>query len=129
MRLPIFAGIALALAGCTKEAAVVKAGAPSVELAAEFSGEKAFEHVRRQVEFGPRPSGTSVLEKARGHITETLQAAGWDVERQEFDEKPVRTRERSILRISSRAFPPRERSPRLPKHSGPSSARTTIRSG
>ena len=85
----LFAGIALALAGCTKEAAAVKPAVPSVELAGEFSGEKAFEHTRRQVELGPRPSGTSVLEKARVQIVETLQAAGWEVERQAFDDKPV----------------------------------------
>lgn len=89
MRQFLMAGVALALAGCTKETAAPKPAAPNVELATEFSGEKAFEHVRRQVEFGPRPSGTSVLEKARAQIVETLQAAGWDVERQEFDERPV----------------------------------------
>ncbi len=87
MRRAFFAGWVLVLAGCTKEA--VEPVAPGVELAAEFSGEKAFEHVRRQVEFGPRPSGTSSLEKARVHIVETLRAAGWDVERQEFEAKPV----------------------------------------
>jgi hypothetical protein len=30
-----------------------------------------------------------MLEKARGHITATLRAAGWDVERQEFDAEPA----------------------------------------
>ena len=55
----------------------------------QFSGEKAFEEVARQVAFGPRPSGSNALEKARGHITETLKANGWEVERQEFDATPV----------------------------------------
>jgi hypothetical protein len=55
----------------------------------QFSGEKAFEEVARQVAFGPRPSGSTALEKARGHITETLKAHRWEVERQEFDDTPV----------------------------------------
>ena len=55
----------------------------------EFSGEKAFAHVRAQVEVGPRPSGTAPLETARGLITQALTEAGWEVERQEFDAAPV----------------------------------------
>lgn len=55
----------------------------------EFSGEKAFEHVRTQVALGPRPSGSTTIEKARTHITDTLKSAGWQVERQEFEETPV----------------------------------------
>ena len=55
----------------------------------EFSGEKAFEHVRAQVALGPRPSGSATIEKARAHITDTLKAAGWQVERQEFEDTPV----------------------------------------
>jgi glutaminyl-peptide cyclotransferase len=55
----------------------------------EFSGEKAMEHVKAQVGFGPRPSGTSPLEKARTHIADTLKSHGWEVERQEFEATPV----------------------------------------
>jgi hypothetical protein len=62
---------------------------PTAELWKEFSGDRAMDDVRKQVEFGPRPSGTGTLEKARGHITETLRAASWDVERQEFEAAPV----------------------------------------
>ena len=58
----------------------------------QFSGEKAFEEVSRQVAFGPRPSGSAVLEKARAHIADTLKAHGWDVERQEFDATPIANR-------------------------------------
>ncbi|HEX8312621.1 MAG TPA: M28 family peptidase, partial [Chthoniobacteraceae bacterium] len=49
-----------------------------------FSGEKAFEEVRKQVEIGPRPAGSSELEKARALITASLQSHGWEVQRQEF---------------------------------------------
>ncbi len=55
----------------------------------EFSGEKAFDHARTQVALGPRPSGSATIEKARTHIAETLKAAGWQVERQEFEDTPV----------------------------------------
>jgi len=89
---PVF----VALLACTLSACGPKSeqgktlpSAPTTNLWKEFSGERAMEDVRKQVEFGPRPSGTAALEKARGHITETLKAAGWDVERQEFDATPV----------------------------------------
>lgn len=55
----------------------------------EFSGEKAFEHVRTQVALGARPSGSATIEKARTHIADTLKHVGWQVERQEFEETPV----------------------------------------
>jgi len=62
---------------------------PPAEIWKEFSGEKAFEEVRKQVEVGPRPSGSAELEKARGLIEEALRKSGWDVERQTFtDDTP-----------------------------------------
>lgn len=50
----------------------------------DVSGEKAFEHVRKLVDFGPRPSGSEALEKSRAYITEQLVTAGWRVRRQAF---------------------------------------------
>ena len=38
--------------------------------ATPFSGERAFEHVKKLVEFGPRPSGSKELELARKYILE-----------------------------------------------------------
>ena len=38
--------------------------------ATPFSGERAYEHVKRLVEFGPRPSGSKELESARKYILE-----------------------------------------------------------
>jgi glutaminyl-peptide cyclotransferase len=40
--------------------------------ATAFSGQRAFEHVKRLVEFGPRPSGSKELEQARRYILEQL---------------------------------------------------------
>jgi glutaminyl-peptide cyclotransferase len=59
------------------------------EIWKEFSGDKAFAEVRKQLEVGPRPAGSPELEKARLLIEESLRRAGWEVERQTFtDETP-----------------------------------------
>ena len=55
-----------------------------------FSGDRAFADVRRQVEFGPRPSGSAEIEPAQAHIVSSLEAAGWSVERQEFTDSTPR---------------------------------------
>lgn len=57
---------------------------PFPEIWKQFSGEKAFAHVRRLVEFGPHPAGSKVIEEVRGYLTAQLEQAGWKVERQEF---------------------------------------------
>ena len=55
----------------------------------EFSGEKAFAHVQRLVDFGPRPSGSEAIEKSRHYIEEQLRRSGWKVTRQAFtDDTP-----------------------------------------
>jgi glutaminyl-peptide cyclotransferase len=55
----------------------------------EISGEKAFAHVRRLVDFGPRPSGSEAIEKSRHYIEDQLRHFGWHVTRQAFtDETP-----------------------------------------
>ncbi|HEX8719627.1 MAG TPA: M28 family metallopeptidase [Pyrinomonadaceae bacterium] len=46
------------------------AGRPGA--ATPFSGQRAYEHVRRLVEFGPRPSGSQSLERARRYILEQV---------------------------------------------------------
>ncbi|HEX8355504.1 MAG TPA: M28 family metallopeptidase [Pyrinomonadaceae bacterium] len=40
--------------------------------ATPFNGPRAFEHVRKLVEFGPRPSGSKALERARRYIVEQV---------------------------------------------------------
>ena len=63
---------------------------PPAEIWKLFSGERAFEDVRKQIEIGPRPSGSAEIEKARAHITGALSNAGWQVERQEFTDTTPR---------------------------------------
>ena len=71
----------------TKPAARTTAG--PAEIWKEFSGERAFEEVRKQVGIGPRPSGTAEIDKARALIEDGLRGTGWEVERQSFtDETP-----------------------------------------
>jgi glutaminyl-peptide cyclotransferase len=55
----------------------------------EVSGEKAFAHVQRLVDFGPRPSGSEAIEKSRHYIEDQLRRSGWQVTRQAFtDDTP-----------------------------------------
>lgn len=73
----------------TKAAAKPAVPVP-VEIWKEFSGERAFEEVRKQVEIGPRPAGTPELEKARALIEDGLRRTGWEVERQTFSNETPR---------------------------------------
>ncbi len=50
----------------------------------DFDGERAFEHVRKQVEFGPRPPGSPELEKTRGYMIDQLKSYGLKVMTDEF---------------------------------------------
>lgn len=52
--------------------------------ASDFDGERAFEHVRKQVEFGPRPAGSAELEKTRGYLIDQLKSYGLNVTTDEF---------------------------------------------
>src|SRR6266480_571941 len=56
----------------------------------EFSGEKAFGHVQRLVDFGPRPAGSKALEKSRDYIEDQLRRSGWQVTRQAFSDDTPR---------------------------------------
>jgi hypothetical protein len=60
------------------------AAPPPAELWKEFSGDKAFAEVRKQVDIGPRTAGSPEIEKARAVIEESLRRHGWEVERQTF---------------------------------------------
>jgi hypothetical protein len=69
-------------------ASVTKGGAPT-KIWEEISGEKAFAHVQRLVDFGPRPSGSEAIEKSRHYIEDQLRHSGWQVTRQAFtDDTP-----------------------------------------
>jgi hypothetical protein len=49
-----------------------------------FNGERAMEHVKKQVEFGPRPPGSPELAKTRAYIIEQLKSYGLKVMTDEF---------------------------------------------
>jgi Iap family predicted aminopeptidase len=49
-----------------------------------LSGEKAMEHVRAQVAFGPRPPGSEALEKCREYLIKQLEGFGYQVEKDSF---------------------------------------------
>jgi hypothetical protein len=49
-----------------------------------FDGDRAFEHVRRQVEIGPRPAGSAELARARDYIVGELKSYGLNVTSDEF---------------------------------------------
>jgi glutaminyl-peptide cyclotransferase len=51
---------------------------------AALSGENAMKHVRAQVAFGPRPPGSSALEKCREYIRQQLVGYGYQVEDDAF---------------------------------------------
>ena len=64
-------------------------GAAPAKIWEEFSGEKAFAHIQRLVDFGPRPSGSKALENSREYVENELKASGWQVTRQAFtDDTP-----------------------------------------
>jgi hypothetical protein len=114
-RIAALAACAIALQGCKEQKppsgapAPETAGSPAVppkaaspaavetkplpmgppEIWKEFSGERAFAEARKQVDIGPRPSGTPEVERARVLIEQSLRASGWETERQNFsDETP-----------------------------------------
>src|SRR5262249_60052564 len=66
----------------------------------EFSGEKAFAHVQRLVDFGPRPPGSHALEKSRGYIEDQLRRYGWKTRRQAFSEDTSRGQTHFVKLIS-----------------------------
>ncbi|MEM9016272.1 MAG: M28 family peptidase [Verrucomicrobiota bacterium] len=62
---------------------------PESALEKEVSGERAWQHVKELVEFGPRPAGSIALESSRGYLEETLAALGWEPRRETFAVKTV----------------------------------------
>jgi glutaminyl-peptide cyclotransferase len=59
-----------------------------------FDGQRAFEHVRKQVEFGARPAGSAELAKARDYITGELRSNGLNYSTDSFQpQTPVGVRQ------------------------------------
>ena len=59
---------------------------PSVTppIVAAFNGERAMDHVKKQIDFGPRPPDTPQLTKTRAYITRELKSSGLNVYLDEF---------------------------------------------
>jgi glutaminyl-peptide cyclotransferase len=57
---------------------------PVVPGAVAFNGERAMAHVRKQIEFGPRPPGSPELAKTREYIVNELKSYGLTVSTDEF---------------------------------------------
>lgn len=78
----------LTLLGCpSKNNPPVDTSSPGfapAKSASDFDGDRALEHVRKQVEFGPRPPGSAELEKTRGYIVDQLKSYGMNVTTDEF---------------------------------------------
>jgi glutaminyl-peptide cyclotransferase len=51
---------------------------------ATFNGQRAMDHVRKQIEFGPRPPASPQLEKTRAYIVSQLKSYGLTVSLDEF---------------------------------------------
>jgi len=58
---------------------------PSQTGIAAFNGERAMDHVRKQIDFGPRPPDTQQLAKTRAYITNELKSYGLTVSLDEFN--------------------------------------------
>ncbi|MFN2579177.1 MAG: M28 family peptidase [Pyrinomonadaceae bacterium] len=83
-----FASLVLLL-GCPSPAnkpAQINSAAPVTPEPAksDFDADRAFDYVRKQVEFGPRPPGSPELEKTRGYIIDQLRSFGLNVTTDEF---------------------------------------------
>ena len=91
-RLALALLIAAALASCqtaprraeTSNAQTPSPGAQPATARPAFDGARAFEHVRRMTEIGPRPAGSAELRQAREYIVKELTAAGLKVTADEF---------------------------------------------
>lgn len=75
---------------------------PKPKIWEEFSGDKAFAHVQRLVDFGPRPSGSEAIEKSRSYIEDQLRLSGWQVTRQAFTDDTPRGKVQFVNLIGQR---------------------------
>ena len=76
------AGVVLSLALLT---ACLSAAQPAAPQAPRFDGKRAFEHIRKLVEIGPRPAGSPGAAKTREYITSELKVLGLTVQEQAFE--------------------------------------------
>jgi hypothetical protein len=89
----LFLLLSLAFTACTANApknnvSVSNTSPAATPFAAQirpaFDGDRAFEHVRRMVEIGPRPAGSAELARTREYLIAELQAVGLKVNTDQF---------------------------------------------
>ncbi len=78
--------LTFALSSCSKEKNVATDPETviSLELASNFSGKKAFAHLKKLTALGPRPSESAGYEAALVYLEKELHALGWQSTRQKF---------------------------------------------
>jgi Zn-dependent M28 family amino/carboxypeptidase len=76
---------ALASAAIVGLVACVGAQTQKPAAPAKFDSSRAWEHLRRQVSFGPRPSGSAAIAETRRYIVDQLKTAGIEAREQAFD--------------------------------------------
>jgi Zn-dependent M28 family amino/carboxypeptidase len=120
-RRPVTLGVALTallslaagrVSGIPADASMGAQTRTSAPAPAHFDSARAWDHLRKQVAFGPRPAGSPALAETRRYIIEQLKAAGLNAEQQTFVAKtpageismtnviakiPGRQRERIVL--------------------------------
>ena len=77
----------LLLIGCPSSTNKPANGSPpssASPVKSDFDGDRAFEYVRKQVEFGPRPAGSAELEQTRNYMIDQLKSFGLKVTTDEF---------------------------------------------
>ena len=94
IRISLLLAICLLSLACAKDGVASKpkptpntSATPETEQAkktTDFNGERAFNHVKTQVEFGPRPAGSAALEKTREYLVKELKSYGLKVSLDEF---------------------------------------------
>jgi Zn-dependent M28 family amino/carboxypeptidase len=67
-----------------KRESVARTSAAQSALPPAFDSKRAWEHLRRQVGFGPRPSGSPAIAETRKYIIEQLKASGIEAREQAF---------------------------------------------
>lgn len=89
---PTLGGVLSPISTATLTATSSLSASQAVPSARLFDGARAYQHVLAQEAIGVRPTGSQAGWKTGGYIIEQLEAAGWQVETQEFTFKGVRGR-------------------------------------
>jgi len=77
--------ISLPAADNTRPPSAVAAGSAQAAAPLTFDSSRAYEHLRRQVGFGPRPAGSAALARCRDYILTELAAVGIEAREDAFE--------------------------------------------